>query len=205
MRLHDCHDEPGDAYEPDDTDEPDDLARAVSPLVRNLVLAAAVGCGTVGGVFFAFSAFVMGGLTRLPPAQGMTAMQSINVTAVRPPLMTVLFGTAALCVGLAVWAVRSWGDGPAAFVLAACALYLIGTIALTAGYHVPHNDALALLDPASPDAAAQWRSYASGWTAWNHVRTGASLAALLLLVLALFTTPRSSAPEATARPVLAGR
>jgi uncharacterized membrane protein len=33
----------------------------------------------VGGIFFAFSAFVMKALDRLPPAQGIAAMQSINV------------------------------------------------------------------------------------------------------------------------------
>ncbi len=35
-------------------------------------------CGLVAGVFFAFSTFVMSGLARLPPADGIRAMQSIN-------------------------------------------------------------------------------------------------------------------------------
>ena len=61
--------------------------------------------GVNGGVFFAFSSFVMPALQRLPDAQGIAAMQSINVTAVRPPFMAVLFGTAALCLVLIVWAI----------------------------------------------------------------------------------------------------
>ena len=175
---------------------------SLSPTARTLTIAAAVGCGTVGGVLFAFSAFVMAGLTRLPPAQGLAAMQSINVTAVRPPLMIALFGTAAACVALAVLTLRSWGQRPVMLVLAACALYLIGTIALTAGYHVPHNDALALVDPSATDAADRWRAYASGWTAWNHVRAGASLLASLLLILALVTDHHRVASDGADRRVV---
>jgi uncharacterized membrane protein len=40
-----------------------------------LTLAAALGCGLVGGVFFAFSSFVMAALRRLPPADGIAAMK----------------------------------------------------------------------------------------------------------------------------------
>jgi uncharacterized membrane protein len=39
-------------------------------------------------------------------------MQSINVLTVTPPFMTALFGTAAACLGLLVWAAISWGGGP---------------------------------------------------------------------------------------------
>src|SRR5699024_6794249 len=66
-----------------------------------LVLAAlvtALACAVVAGVFFAFSGFVMRALSALPPADAATAMQSINRTAVRPPLMIALFGTAAAVV-----------------------------------------------------------------------------------------------------------
>lgn len=65
-------------------------------------LAAAFGCSVVGGVMFAFSAFVMPGLVRAPSPAGMTAMQAINVVAVRPPFMIVLFGTALLTIGFHV-------------------------------------------------------------------------------------------------------
>ena len=56
----------------------------------------------VGGVLYAFSSFVMSGLRQLPPAQGMAAMQSINVTAVRPGLMIPFFGTIIASVAVAV-------------------------------------------------------------------------------------------------------
>ena len=70
----------------------------------------AIACAVVGGVFFAFSSFVMAALRRLPAEQGIAAMQSINVLAVTPVFMTALFGTALLCVALAIArAVRARG------------------------------------------------------------------------------------------------
>ncbi len=63
-----------------------------------LIVCTAIACAAMGGVFFAFSSFVMRALARMPPAQGIAAMQSINVVAVTPVFMTALFGTAAACV-----------------------------------------------------------------------------------------------------------
>ena len=70
-----------------------------------LAIATAVGCAVNGGVFFAFSSFVMAALRRLAPAQGIAAMQSINVVALTPPLMIPLFGTALACLALIVTAI----------------------------------------------------------------------------------------------------
>jgi hypothetical protein len=44
-----------------------------------LTFLSALGAGLIGGLFFAFSSFVMIALGRLPPASGISAMQSINV------------------------------------------------------------------------------------------------------------------------------
>jgi len=82
-----------------------------------LTLASALGCGLMAGVFFASSAFVMKALARLPPATGIAAMQSINVAAITPAFMGALFGTATLCVVLAVAALSMWGEPGAAWLL----------------------------------------------------------------------------------------
>ena len=87
-------------------------------VMRAAVLAAALGSGLVAGVLFAFSTFVMAGLVRLPPEQGLAAMQSINRSALRPPFMAALFGTALGCLGLAGWAVVNWGDPNVGWALA---------------------------------------------------------------------------------------
>ncbi len=154
-------------------------------VVRAAVVGAALGSGLIAGVFFAFSTFVMAGLARLPQAQGLAAMQSINRTAVRPPFMAALFGTALVCLGPAVWAVANWRDRTAGWVLAGAGLYLIGAIVVTIAANVPRNEALTNLDPGDPDAAQLWAGYVRSWTGWNHVRTLASLVAAGLFTAAL--------------------
>ena len=149
------------------------------------VLAAALGCGLSAGVFFAFSAFVMPALARLPSAQGIAAMQSINKLAVTPAFMTALFGSALACAGLAAWSVVAWGERPAPWLLAGGVLYLVGAIVVTIAVNVPLNDALATTRPDGAGAADRWSGYLRRWTAWNHLRAAAALAATGLLIVAL--------------------
>jgi uncharacterized membrane protein len=150
-----------------------------------LTLVSALGCGLNAGVFFAFSSFVMKALVRLPAAQGIAAMQSINVTAISPAFMTALFGTAVACLVLVISAAASWQRPGAVFLLAGGLVYLLGTILVTIACNVPRNDALAAVEPTSSDGPAVWARFADRWTAWNHVRAGAALAAAASLTLAL--------------------
>jgi uncharacterized membrane protein len=139
----------------------------------------------VAGFFFAYSASVMQALARLPAAQGIAAMQSINVVVINPVFMGALFGTALACVVLVVAAFLEWGEAYAVYLLIGGAVYLVGVILLTMAYHVPRNNALAAADPNSPDAERLWSRYLKEWTAANHVRTVAPLAAATLLTIAL--------------------
>jgi uncharacterized membrane protein len=157
----------------------------MSGVLYAATLATALGCGLVAGVFFAFSSFVMASLKRLPSAQGIAAMQSIIIVAVTPAFMTALFGTAAACLGLMVWAVISWGEPPATLVFSAGVPYLVGTIGVTMARNVPLNNRLAKLHPQSANAAGYWDAYVTKWTGWNHVRTVAALVAAALLTVAL--------------------
>ena len=151
---------------------------------RALTIIAAVGAGVSAGVFFAFSTFVMKALGRLPTAQAISAMKAINKAAPTPLFMLALFGTAAVCVALSVVALRHLDQRWAVYLLAGSALYL-ACIVLTIVYHVPRNDALALVDPGSPGAARAWAQYFQPWTAWNHVRTVTALAGTTAFILTL--------------------
>ena len=151
-----------------------------TPLVV-LTVATAIASATVGGVLFAFSTFVMPALRRLPAAHGIAAMQSINVTALRPPLMLLMFGTTLACVALVVVGVVDRSP----WLLAGAGVYLVGAIVVTAAYNVPRNVELAALDPASPDAAARWAVWVREWNAGNHVRTIAGITAAALLLRAV--------------------
>ena len=150
-----------------------------------LTLVAALGTGLAAGVFFAFSTFVMKGLGRLPEAQGMAAMQAINVAAPTFAFLLLLFGTALVCVALVVWGLIEFGEPFGPYLVAGGALYLAGAIVMTIAYHVPRNNALAAADPGSAEGARLWRRYLREWTTWNHVRTAASLAAAAAFTLAL--------------------
>jgi uncharacterized membrane protein len=147
---------------------------------------AALGCGLNAGVFFAFSSFVMKGLARLPAAQAIAAMNTINGAAVTPVFMTALFGTGAACLLLAVLRPFVWHKPGSAFVLAGALLYLAGAILVTIVFNVPQNDALAGVDPANADASRVWTTYVRSWTRWNHVRTVSALAAAALLTFGLY-------------------
>jgi uncharacterized membrane protein len=150
-----------------------------------LTLVTALACGLVAGFFFAYSASVMQGLARRPPAEGLAAMQSINIVVINPLVMGALFGTALACIAVIVGAVLDWGDPYAVYLVIGAAVYLVGAILVTGAYNVPRNDAIAKLDPNSPDAAGVWNRYVKEWTAANHVRTLSSLAAATLLTIAL--------------------
>lgn len=150
-----------------------------------LKLVAALGCGLMAGVFFAFSAFVMNALSRLQPTQGITAMQSINITAITPLFLTAFLGTGAVCTLVLVSLLLRWQQPNASYLLVGSLLYLVGTFGVTIAFNVPLNDALAKVEPSSTDGAKLWANYLANWTFWNHIRTAAALAAAALFVIAL--------------------
>ena len=153
-----------------------------------VTLVSALGCGLMAGVFFAFSTFVMRALARLPPAQGITAMQSINVAVINPWFLLPFLGTAAACGLLAVSSLATWQMPGAIYLLGGSLLYVIGTVLVTITFNVPRNNALAAIDPATAEGDRLWADYLASWTAWNHVRTAAALAASASLTIGLFLT-----------------
>lgn len=150
-----------------------------------LTFAAVLGSGLVAGVFFAFSTFVMRALGQLPENQGIVAMKAINVTVLNPWFFLAFFGTGAVCLPVAFLALGSAAGTHRAYLLAACAFYLLGCLFVTMAFNVPLNNRLASTGPDSSGAEALWGHYLSRWTLWNHVRTAASLAAAGLFAMAL--------------------
>lgn len=149
-----------------------------------LTFLAAIGAGVVGGVFFAFSNFVMPALARLPVAGGIAAMNSINITVITPTFMTALFGTGLVCLVLIAGAILGWSQPGSFWLLAGALIYLVGNPIVTMMFNVPLNDALAAVDPASSDGAAAWAGYLRNWVIWNHVRTVTAIAALGCFIMA---------------------
>lgn len=166
------------------------IARWLEPTT----FAAALGAGLLAGVFFTFSSFVMPALARLPPAQGVLAMQAINTAALRPALLGVLFGTGLACLVAGVATLFTWGAPGSAPRLAGAIVYVVGAIVVTGAFNVPRNEALGALAPDSTALVATWSRYLVEWTSWNHVRAAMSLTATALFVFALRAAASSGGP-----------
>ena len=149
-----------------------------------LTFVASILAALSGGIFYAFSSFVMGALARLERAEGIRAMQSINVVVINPAFFVVFFGAGVAALA-AVTGSFVGGDpsGRVAIVIGAAA-YVLGCIGVTVVGNVPLNDRLAAIDADGPDAASVWSTYLERWTIWNHVRTFFCVVAAVAFVIA---------------------
>ncbi|MBD2465273.1 DUF1772 domain-containing protein [Oscillatoria sp. FACHB-1407] len=150
-----------------------------------LKLLTALGCGLIAGVFFAFSTFVMKALAQQPPAQGIAAMQAINITVINPWFMTAFLGTSVVCLILMISSLLRWQQPGAAYLLVSALFYLVGCFGVTMVFNVPLNDALANVNPDTSEGATLWARYLTYWTFWNHVRAIAAFITAVLFTMAL--------------------
>ena len=146
---------------------------------------ALLGSALVGGVFFAFSSFVMKALAKVSTSEGIAAMQSINVVVINPSFLGAFMGTAVLSLAATGLALTRWGHPSASFFLGGAIFYLVGTFLITILGNVPLNDQLAAVSVSDPVAVEVWEHYLARWTMWNHVRTAAAMMAALLYTLGL--------------------
>ena len=112
-------------------------------------------------------------------------MQSINVVVLNRWFMTAFLGTAVACILALTSSLLRWHAPGSAYLFSGGLLYLVGTLLVTIVFNVPRNDALAALARSDPNGASLWADYVAGWTAWNHVRTAAALAAAASFSIAL--------------------
>ncbi len=141
------------------------------------------GSGLIGGVFFAFSCFVMKALARLASSTGIAAMQSINIVVINPLFLGVFMGTALLSLGMLGYTIGCGADPSALYYLGGSIIYLAGTFVITLSINVPLNNKLAAVSACDPASSCIWDRYLTRWTFWNHVRTMAAIMAALLFTL----------------------
>jgi len=151
-------------------------------LLTALLWVTALGCGVIGGVYFAFSAFVMAALRTLPAAAGIAAMRAVNKVILRSPFMPLFFGSSATALLLGVMAISGAGSWLA--VLGA-AVHLVGMTGVTVAFNVPLNTQIERAGENTPEAEAVWQHYLMAWTRWNHLRTISSVLAAALFALAM--------------------
>ncbi len=153
-------------------------------LLPFLGIASVTGGGVVSGLLFAFSNFVMRALAQMPPEQGMSAMQKINVTIINPLFLTLFLGTPLLCAILVVASILEPSSPGSMWRLGGAVAYLAGPFLITMIFNVPLNNRLA--EAEASDAEDTWANYQLTWQRWNHLRTYLGILSILLLSVGLF-------------------
>lgn len=155
----------------------------MSPFLFLFLQFSIIAYAIVGGVFLAFSDFIMRSLAH---ADGIEAMQVINREVFRWVFMALFLGMAAGSLFVTGYAAMVL-DGPIRMTLVAAGLvYLIGCFAVTVFFNVPMNEALAGMEPSGETARAYWQgTYLPRWTFWNTVRTIACALSSALLLFGL--------------------
>ncbi|MEL6572101.1 MAG: anthrone oxygenase family protein [Pseudomonadota bacterium] len=139
---------------------------------------------TVGGVFVAFSDFIMRSLAL--SAQGSVTMQVINREVFRWIFMVLFLGLAPVSLAMALYGLNVVGGQTGTLMAAAGLIYVIGCFGVTVCFNVPMNNALAALQPGTGDIESYWSStYLPRWTYWNSVRAFACVLAAGVLAAAL--------------------
>ena len=139
----------------------------------------------VAGVFLTFSDFVMRSLAATQPAGGIEAMQLINRKVFRTLFMVLLIGMAVVSPIMAAFAIWQEGGPAVAWIIAAAVTYVIGSFGVTVVFNVPMNERLDRMAHDSAVAAAYWHRYVPAWSFWNTVRTLASAAAAVFMLMAV--------------------
>jgi uncharacterized membrane protein len=153
-------------------------------LVTVLLWCSALGCALLGGVYFAFSAFIMRAFRESGHA-GTTAMNAVNRVILRSAFMPVFFGTTLASAALLVIGLLALPDLNAINLIIGGLLHVVGMFGVTMIGNVPLNNALQNVTAESRTGTAIWNDYLRRWTLWNHVRTFSCLIAAALFTLSL--------------------
>lgn len=155
------------------------MAAILPLLLWFMILSAAI----MAGIYFTFSVFGIRAFASLGDAEGARAMQAINRVIVRTAFLPLFFASSAGSAALVILGLI--GHGEPAPLIAGGLTYLLGMFGVTVAGNVPLNNRLDAVDADSAEGQAVWRDYRRRWTRLNHVRTLASLAALILFIRAL--------------------
>ena len=140
----------------------------------------------IGGVFLAFSDFIMRSFDLVRNQAGIETMQVLNVEIMRSVFMILFMGLAILSLVIVIYAAVALGGTTRLLLIGAGLSYLVGVFAVTAAGNVPLNNQLAALAPETSQALTFWKeSYMTRWVTLNSQRTVACFLASGLTLAAL--------------------
>jgi uncharacterized membrane protein len=149
---------------------------------------AALASAAAGGMMYVFSTMAMRGLDRTGPVDAITAMRGINAEAnTNPAFLLGYFSATILALVVGVIAVVKLNQPGSWWVLVGAVFAILGAL-ITMAFNVPLNNHLDTVNPdglSMADAAREWQSYFTTWTAWNHVRTVTAFVAAALMLVGL--------------------
>ena len=158
----------------------------MSPFIFVVLQVSIVAYALIGGVFLAFSDFIMRSLAYTGGVGGVEAMQVINREVFRWIFMALFLGMAAVSVFVVIYSVTNLAGGPGTLILIGAAVYLLGCFAVTVFFNVPMNEALAGMDLTSDTTKDYWtNTYLPRWTMWNTIRTVACAVSAALVLIGL--------------------
>lgn len=145
----------------------------------------------VGGIFWAFSDFIMKALLRADSASGIEVMQQINKTVLGTQFVAGILLIPAFALGLAVYAFGTMTGLPLLMVVLAAPVFMASVFIVTLAGNVPMNNRLGRLEPTSREGADYWEQYGIRWTRLNHIRAIGSLVTALLYCVAVLDLART--------------
>lgn len=158
----------------------------MSPFIFVVLQIAIIAYALVGGVFLAFSDFIMRSLAYTGGIGGVEAMQVINREVFRWVFMALFLGMAIVSVFVVIYSATNLTGGPGMLILIGGLVYLLGCFAVTVFFNVPMNEALAGMNLTSDTTKDYWtNTYVPRWTMWNTIRSIACIVSASLLLTGL--------------------
>ena len=142
---------------------------------------AVISFGLIGGVYFAFSFFVMQSLNNINSLNAIRTMNSINTVILKSPFMLLFFFSTFIAFILFLenfifYKVLSY-EGFASLI------FLTGMFLCTAIKNVPLNNKLEKLDPKEFKDVFLW--YKKPWNFWHNIRTFIGIASFIIIIINL--------------------
>ena len=140
----------------------------------------------VGGVFLAFSDFIMRSLSITGGTGGVETMQVINREVFRWVFMRLFLGMAVTSLILIGYTAFTLDDAGTTLIGLSGLIYLVGCFGVTAVFNVPMNEALSKMELSADSTKEYWtKTYLPRWTLWNTVRAIACTVSAAMLMWAL--------------------
>ena len=152
------------------------------PIYLSLFLA--LWSAVIGGVFSAFSEFIMSALLRTNPEGGIEAMQQINHTVIKTQFVVGILAIAGVSIAFALYGNSAFTGGARRALILAPIIYIPSVFLMTIFGNVPMNNKLESLVHTSSEAEAYWPIYGRVWTRLNHIRTLGSVATSVVYLVA---------------------